>query len=353
MGSVRKRGKHYFIDYYADGKRHRERAGKYKRYAELRLKDIELQRAREELRIPKDAAIDEFFENFLVHTEAHVAPKTLEKYVTVINSFEKLRSKFKSINMLSKITPPILEEYKLHRVRKVSKETVNHDLKILTIIFKWAVDQNLIKRNPAAEIRRFKVNRKNARFFSQEEIKLVLERCPDRWKPAYMILLHTGLRRKELANLEWEDVDFERRIIQIRSKEGWTPKSKRDREIPINDELNEVLLELKEKSSGVHVLERNGIKKYDRALWENFWRLSKKLEIKNANIHTFRHTFASYMIMSGVDLVIVKELLGHRDISTTMHYAHLMPNHKHWAVNRICSLTQTGAIWAQSEKFVM
>jgi len=56
------------------------------------------------------------------------------------------------------------------------------------------------------------------------------------------------------------------------------------------------------------------------------------------------------MIMNGVDLVTVKELFGHRDIMTTMRYAHLIPSHTLWAVNRICSISQPGAILAPKEK---
>jgi len=353
MGSVFKRGKYWYIDYYADGKRHRISHGKLKKFAELRLKEIELQIVREELRIPKDSAIDEFFENFLVYAEAHVMPKTLERYVTVINCFERYRSRFKSVNFLSKVTPTFLEDFKLSRLKKVSKGTINHDLKILGIIFRWAVDHNLIKKNPVKEVRRFKVDMKQPRFFSPEEIRKILKCCSEKWYSSYMILLHTGMRRGELANLEWDDVDFERKVIKITTKERWSPKGKREREISINDELFDLLLKMRKESNGSSVVEKNNVKRYDRALWENFWRLAKKLGIKNVNIHTFRHTFASYLIMSGVDLVTVMELLGHRDITTTMRYAHLKPSHKHWAVNRICSISRTDTIWSQSKKYVM
>ena len=78
------------------------------------------------------------------------------------------------------------------------------------------------------------------------------------------------------------------------------------------------------------VLEKDGENRYDRTLWEDIKKLTRELGINNANIHTFRHTFTSYMIMNGVDIVTVKELLGHSDITTTMRYAHLMPNHKMW-----------------------
>jgi len=228
MGSVIKRGKYWYIDYYADGKRHRISHGKHKKFAELRLKEIELQIAREELRIPKDSTIDGFFENFLAYAEAHVMPKTLEKFITVINCFERFRLKFKSVNMLSKVTPAFLEDLKLARVKKVSKGTVNHDLKILGIILNWAVEHNLIKKNPVKEVKKFRVDKKQPRFFSKVEIKLILNSCPKRMFPPFMILLHTGMRRGELANLEWDDVDFERKIIKIRTKEEWSPKGKRD-----------------------------------------------------------------------------------------------------------------------------
>lgn len=354
MGHVYKRGKYWYVDYYADGKRQRKKHGKYKKLAELYLSDIELQIAREELKIPTDAAIDEFFENFMVYAEAHVSPKTLEKYKTVISSFQTFRSKFNSVNKLSKVTPGFLEDLKLARVRKVSKGTVNHDLKILGIIFNRAVKQNLIKKNPAREVERFKVEQKEVRFFSLEEIQKILETCSERMYPAYLILIHTGVRKGELLELEWNDVDFERRIIKIGPKDGWTPKGKRPREIPINDELFEMILEQRKKSKGSsYVLEKNGSNRYDRTLWEDIKKLTRELGIKNANIHTFRHTFASYLIMNGVDIVTVKELLGHRDITTTMRYAHLMPNHKMWAVNKLKSITQMGTNWSQTEEFKM
>jgi site-specific recombinase XerD len=106
----------------------------------------------------------------------------------------------------------------------------------------------------------------------------------------------------------------------------------------------------RKKSNESSVVEKGDARRYDRALWENFRRLAKKLGIENVSIHTFRHTFASHLIMSGVDLVTVKELLGHKDIATTMRYAHLIPSHKLWAVNRIYSLSQVGTILAPIEK---
>jgi site-specific recombinase XerD len=110
---------------------------------------------------------------------------------------------------------------------------------------------------------------------------------------------------------------------------------------------------VRRESKGSFVLEKGGSNRYDRTLWEDIKKLTRELGIKNANIHTFRHTFASYMIMNGVDIVTVKKLLGHSDITTTMRYAHLMPNHKMWAVNKLKSITRIGTDLAQAEDFRM
>jgi site-specific recombinase XerD len=120
------------------------------------------------------------------------------------------------------------------------------------------------------------------------------------------------------------------------------PKGKRGREIPVNDQLLPVLLELRTQNTGRLVVEKTNDKPYTRGLWLNFKRLARKLGMEDVNIHTFRHTFASYLVMSGVDIVTVKEVLGHSEISMTMRYAHLVPGHKVSAVNRICDLTQVG-----------
>jgi integrase len=73
-------------------------------------------------------------------------------------------------------------------------------------------------------------------------------------------------------------------------------------------------------------------------------RLSRTLRqagIPDCGLHTLRHTFASHLVMSGVDLMTVKELLGHKRIEMTMRYAHLAPDHKRAAINRLDTYMDT------------
>ena len=70
-------------------------------------------------------------------------------------------------------------------------------------------------------------------------------------------------------------------------------------------------------------------------LREDLVKICMKIGIEPANIHTFRHTFASHLVMNGVDLPTVQKLMGHSNITTTMIYAHLAPEHLKGAVDKL------------------
>lgn len=163
----------------------------------------------------------------------------------------------------------MLESYKLWRVKQISKYSVNQDFKILRAIFNWGIKKNYLVFNPTTEVERFRVEEKHVRFFSKAEIKLIMSRATDQMYPAYMILLHTGIRKGELAHFEWRDIDFERRVVKITLKEDWMPKSKRAREIPINDELIEILVDQKMKLDGKYVVEKRNGRSYDKTVLES------------------------------------------------------------------------------------
>lgn len=351
MGRVFKKGKYWYTDYVIDGRRCREKHGKYKKLAEIHLSDLEVQVARGQLKIPTDIAIDTFFDNFISYKEVHAAPATVQQYKSVLKKFNEFRQKYRSVKKLTQISVNMLESYKLWRLKQISKYSVNMDFKILTAVFNWAIKKNYLVFNPTAEIERFRIEQKNVRFFSKAEIKLIMTRSTDHMYPAYMILLHTGIRKGELAHLEWNDIDFERRVVKITPKDGWMPKSKRAREIPINEELLQILVDQKMKVRGRYVVEKTNGRSYHRGLWLNFKRFARGLGMEDVNIHTFRHTFASYLVMAGVDLVTVKELLGHSEITTTMKYAHLAQSHKKHAVEALNPLSQVGTILAPEGRY--
>ncbi len=162
-----------------------------------------------------------------------------------------------------------------------------------------------------------------------------LENCvfADYLKPMVVISLNTGVRRGELFSLQWQDVDFQSRQMTV---VGATAKSGRSRHIPLNTEAHETLLSWRGQQStttGLVFQSASGAR-FDkiRSSWENL--------IVAARIHAFRwhdlrHHFASALVMCGVDLNTVRELLGHSDLKMTLRYAHLAPQVKADAVERL------------------
>jgi len=150
----------------------------------------------------------------------------------------------------------------------------------------------------------------------------------------------TGMRKAELENLEWSDIDLRRRKIRIRRKKTWRPKTG-EREIPINEDLLSLFTRLKRENnksikSALVFPDKNGTRLGANRLRVRLIEIAEKAGIKNlTQIHALRHTFASHLVMKGVDLPTVQKLMGHSDIQTTMIYAHLAPDHLTDAVDRL------------------
>jgi integrase len=132
------------------------------------------------------------------------------------------------------------------------------------------------------------------------------------------------MRRGEILNLRWDDVYFKEGYIIVRDSKNYE-----SRIITLHPVLKNVLLSLKGNSRSEYVFE--GRKTIKRA-WENALR---KSGIAHCRFHDLRHTFATRLVMNGVDLVTLQELMGHKDINMTKRYSHPTPEHKKQAVERL------------------
>jgi len=164
----------------------------------------------------------------------------------------------------------------------------------------------------------------------------------DHLTPMVFLTLNTGLRRGELFNLRWEDVNAQTKVLTVH---GATAKSGQTRHLPLNREALAVLDAWRQQSSGEgYVFPGKGGQRLDntRKAWE---RLLQEGGITGFTWHDLRHSFASKLVMAGVSLAAVRELLGHADLTMTLRYAHLAPDHKASAVERLCPVeTPRGAL---------
>lgn len=213
--------------------------------------------------------------------------------------------------------------------------TVNRYRSLVSSIFAWGVRAGRVRSNPISRIKRFRENENRVRYLrADEEEKLrsqIRATCPER-EPELDLALYTGMRRGEQFTLKWADVDLERGILTVHGKSG-------RRFIVANSSARAAIEKLKSETNGA-----NGGTNYvcpeTVADTQRDWRrwfeaAAKKAGIANFHWHDLRHTFASRLVMAGVDLRTVQELLGHKSILMTMRYAHLSPDHRQAAAEKI------------------
>jgi site-specific recombinase XerD len=363
MGTVYKRGRVWYLDVYAGGRRIRKRVGPSKKIAELALKDAEVKIARDEFGFARnDISIEAFMEKFLEYSQANHSPATFKRYRAVIDHFQRYLAQRSEIVFLSQVKAKEIDEYKVFRkgewvnpngdpvesdddvsgyTRKGARaHTINFELGTLRTIFYLAVKWGYMRENPVRGVVRLKVNdSKPPRFLTKEECQRLLENSPPDLRAIFFTFLNTGMRKAELENLEWSDIDFKRRKIKIRRKDFWHPKTG-EREIPMNQAVHDLLKSLKQKNDrglkSNFVFPNKDGGKIKEKLRRQIISIAKKAGIEGlTKLHSLRHTYASHLVMKGVDLPTVQKLMGHSDIQTTMIYSHLAPDHLADAVERL------------------
>ena len=341
MATLRKKGNAYFIDYRVNGRRLRKSVGRSKKIAELALKDLEVKLAKNELGFLKaDQSFEKLLADFKAYCQTNLAPSTRKRYGSILDNFLRFLSQSPiRLEKLSQFTPKAFEDFKQFRKSEgAENRTVNAEMIVLRMMFRLAITWGYQKANPTDGVSRLRVPTTVApKFLTEEQCKQLLEASDDWLRPVFFAFLNSGMRKSELENLEWRDVDFDRRKIKIAVKDDWTPKTN-EREIPVNDGLLNVLKEQRAKANGSRYVfpDEDGNRIYKNRLLKRYKALAKKLNFGEADtVHSLRHTFASHLVMKGEGLATVKRLMGHADIDTTMIYSHLTEKHVDAAVDKL------------------
>lgn len=327
----------WILDYTdVNKKRHRRVIGHTdtttKKFAErIRVeKERELFLQKEGIPVIKKIPTDKFFNLFRQEKLRNVSEQTMHNYESRINFWERTHQGPQHFTPLS--YDRIIEKINEILLRP---STVNQYLVCLKQIYRFAIKLNLIRDNPTFEIKLSKKGgRKPPRYFTKEETRKIIQNSNEYYSDLFQVFLYTGMRMSELRYLEWTDIDFDNEIIKIKIKEGFTPKNKKQRSIPIHSSVKRILLK-RRKENGLVFPTQQGELSPSITWYSYLKRLLKRLDIKNASIHTWRHTFASWLTIEDVTMRKIAELLGHSKIETTMIYSHLSPYHTKKAVQRL------------------
>jgi len=218
----------------------------------------------------------------------------------------------------------ILNEY------ESSKSCAALYYRTLKSAFEKAVSWGYIRENPFKKFKSPKVTTTFPVFIDFHILNIIVnkEESP-LMKDIYLTAFLTGMRLGELLNLKWNSVDMKIQTLKIECTRSFTTKSKKERIIPINKTLFELLKKRMPKIISINHEEYVFSKQKGIKLNEDYVSKSFKQAVRDAGMndgihfHTLRHSFASSLIQKGVSLYVIKELLGHSDISVTQIYSHL------------------------------
>lgn len=304
-------------------------------------------------------------EDFLKEYEASATYRWhFEAVVRVKRCFDDLLSL-----PLTEITATPVMQYRNRRQNAgISRGTVNRDIAALRGVLALAVERKHLDANPLH--RTIKSLREDSgkapRYLKPEELKLLHARLEareeeiragrdshnewredrsyellptrrglafaDHMRPMVLLALNTGLRRGELFGLEWKDCTLDGAAPSL-VVHGHGAKSGRTRHIPLNQTALDTLTRWKAQGTGEGLVfpspETGG--KFDNvnSAWRN---IAKDAKLHGVKFHDLRHTFASQLVQAGIDLNVVRELLGHASLALTLRYAFLRPENTARAV---------------------
>jgi integrase len=237
------------------------------------------------------------------------------------------------------ITAAEVERWRDELRKQLAPATVNLHLTLLAAVLHRAVRNRKLDPSAVPAIRKLKTNNARLRYLTDEEEGRLLEALPDSFRPLITVAIHTGMRKGELLNLSWDEVDFVSGTIFVR-----TSKSGEGRRLPMSPTAHRTLAALWQsrrkrlsarvvnQSAGTRLVFANGCGGFEGNLGRIWYPALERAGLEGFHFHDLRHTFASRLAMQGNDLYRVQTLMGHKTQAMTLRYAHLSPQHLRAAV---------------------
>jgi integrase len=282
-------------------------------------------------------------------SEYHIKHKSANTKSSYNLVFDRLLNLLGDIP-IKNITTIDIEKYKNQIVsQQYSNATFNNHLRVIKSIFNNAVKKfKYLLESPAQGVEKLEEPEKQ-RSFTKNEVNLLAENIDDKLiRNIFFFAVYTGARLGEILNIQWKDIDFKERTINVLNNRIFKTKNRKIRLIPISDELLSLLKDMKSelfdddsdniivfphylfcKDRGINGLNRDYISKK----FKNYLR-SLGLE-DNLNFHSTRYTAATFMAMEGRNIHEIQKILGHTDIRVTQRYIKVPTETMREAVNSI------------------
>lgn len=234
---------------------------------------------------------------------------------------------------LAAVTPDVLRAWKGRLSLRHKPATVYRYMMFLGAALRYGVECGWLLEDPMRRIRKPSPGRGHVRFLTTVERQRLLVACRLSRQallyPLVVLALATGGRKEELRQLQWGEVDFTQGVVRFLKTKTHEPRS-----VPLMGEARTILEQLaqRRRPSDVWVFARPDGRKPVEV--ESAWRTARTLaHLEDVRLHDLRHSYASYLAMSGASLRTIADLLGHAKIQQTMIYTHMLESHTKEAVD--------------------
>jgi len=252
-------------------------------------------------------------------------------YQTSLSYFVPFLEKRFEGKILSEIDYKALEDFRDERKKTPtqhgtprSKRTVNIEMSFLRRMFRKGVKWGMVEKNPFenADDLFYRETNRRERALTEDEVRQFIDACPKHLKPIVITAVYTGLRKSDILNLKWREIDLRKGLIRL--EEAKTGKT---RNIVLNSDMMTLLQNLPAKCQYVFP-NRHG--KPFRDIKRSFEASLKKAGIQQSEnkrykivFHTLRHTCVSLLTERGADTAAVKNYVAHASEEMTKYYTHL------------------------------
>ena len=282
----------------------------------------------------------------------HITIKKFRKeyvdYVTPIKSLHYIKSIELSFRQflyftgdldIKRIDPRLIDKFIMSTFCRTQRGAQLY-FRTLKAAFSKAVTWGYIEDNPFKKIKFPQIPKNYPIFITEEEFSILISHTPKNYlKDLFTTAFNTGMRLGELVNMRWSWIDLNEKIITIKNGEGFHSKGKKERIIPISSTVFQIIERRQgkvksEDPNGYLFCKSSGWRYNEDYISKQFKRVVRSAKLNDKiHFHTLRHSFASRLVQKGVSLYVVKELLGHEDLSTTQIYSHLQSQNLRDAVN--------------------
>lgn len=294
------------------------------------IEDAEKFKLRQQLagliKFEKKVTLHQLLQKFLKYSEINKKSYDTDKCrVQIITELTKDNP------LISKIKPEYIENLKIKLIdRDLTGTTVNKYLALLSKAFSIAVDNGWVEVNPVSKVKYFKKKHKIIRYLTEEEQKRLFKVLPSYLKDIVDFALYTGLRKENILELQWYQINFDLNIIEILNNKG-----NKHIILPLTKPCRELLESLKSKQTSEYVFVNPETNKRWYSIDRAWQKARDAAGLHDFRFHDLRHTVGTRLAKKGVPINVIQEILAHSDIRTTMQYVHCTEGSKLEALNSI------------------